>query len=121
MATTSKIDEICPSNVAAEKIVLSLADIDVTPTAHVAFEIAVDYSGAGTVGISLPIELVFQGPIAGQRQRRIFERALPSNILLTPSSGGRHFILVRELYHNRWQGQLFVDVEGEDVQQSEDR
>jgi hypothetical protein len=64
---------------------------------------------------------VFQGPLAGQRQRRLFEHALPSSVLLTPRSGGRHFILIRELHHNRWQGRLFIDVAGDDVQQSEDR
>jgi len=121
MTTSARIDEICPNDVGAEKIVLSLDVLDVKPLAHVPFAVNVDYSSAGAIGITMPIELVFQGPIAGQRFVRLFNRSLPSSLLLTPKSGGRHLVLLRELFHNRWQGQLFVDVEGEDIQQSEDR
>lgn len=121
VTASARIDELCPTDVGASKITMSLDVLDVTPLAHVPFQVNVDYSGAGSVGISLPLELVFQGPIAGQRVRRLFTRSAPSSLLLTPSSGGRYFILLRELFHNRWQGQLFVDVQGEDMQQSEDR
>jgi hypothetical protein len=121
MTTAARIDELCPVDIGAQKIVLSLATIDSKPLAHVPFALNVDYSSAGSIGITMPVELIFQGPIAGQRFKRTFSRSLPSSLLLTPQSGGRHLVLLREMYHNRWQGQLFVDVEGEDTQQSEDR
>lgn len=121
MTIAAIIDEICPVDVGASKIILTMDVLDVKPLAHVPFSVNVDYSNAGSIGISMPVELVFQGPIAGQRYRRVFSRSLPSSLLLTPKSGGRHLVLLRELFHNRWQGQLFVDVEGEDMQQSEDR
>lgn len=118
---TARIDEICPPDVGAMKLKLTLDNPDAELLAHVPFQVNVDYSGAGQVGVALPLELVLQGPIAGQRKRRLFTRSRPSNLLLTPDTGGRHFILLRELFHNRWQGQLFVDVQGEDLQVSEDR
>jgi hypothetical protein len=121
MTTSASIDELCPADVGEKRIVLSLDVIDSKPLAHVPFAVNVDYSKAGTAGIVMPIELVFQGPLAGQRYQRVFSRTLPSSLLLTPRSSGRHLVLLRELFHNRWQGQLFVDVEGEDTQQSEDR
>lgn len=118
---TARIDEICPTDVGAEYIKLTLVNADENLLAHVPFQVAVDYSSAGDIGVALPLELVLQGPIAGQRIRRKFTRSAPNNLLLTPTTGGRHFILLRELFHNRWQGQLFVDVQGDDLQISEDR
>lgn len=118
---TARIDEICPSTVGLQKIVLQLSETDVQLLAHVPFQVDVDYSGADPEGISLPLELVMQGPIAGQRIRRLFTHSKPSRLLLTPITGGRHFILLRERFHNRWQGQLYIDVLGEDLQLSEDR
>jgi hypothetical protein len=118
---TARIDEICPTDVGAEKIGLQLDNADAQLLAHVPFQVNVDYSKALPQGVTLPLELVLQGPIAGQRKRRLFTRSAPSSLLLTPDSGGPHFILLRELFHNRWQGQLFVDVQGEDLQVSEDR
>lgn len=118
---TARIDEICPPEVGEMRLKLTLDSPDAQLLAHVPFQVNVDYSGALPEGVNLPLELVLQGPNAGQRKRRLFQRSRPSTLLLTPDSGGRHFILLRELFHNRWQGQLFVDVVGEDLQTSEDR
>lgn len=117
---TRLIDEICPPDVGEEKLGLQL-DSDESLFAHIPFQVNIDYSNTLPAGTTLPIEVVIQGPTAGQRSRRLFTRSRPSSVVLTPTTGGRHFILVRELFHNRWQGQLFVDVEGEDLQVSEDR
>lgn len=121
MTTSATIDIICPDTVGDEKISMQLDADNPTPLAHVPFAVDVDYSGVGNVGISLPIEMIFQGPVAGQLQRRVFKHSAPSSLLLTAQSGGRHLVLLREMFHNRWQGQLFVDVEGETTQISEDR
>jgi hypothetical protein len=110
---TSKIDEICPPDVGAEKIGLQLTEPDVKLLAHVPFQISIDYSKALPVGVSLPIEVTIFGPEPGLVTRDVYKRALPSTLLLKPFSGGPHFILVREMFHNKWQGRLTVDVEGE--------
>jgi len=118
---TARIDEINPPNVGEEKLRLTLDAPDAQLLAHVPFQVNVNYDDALPEGVTLPLELVLQGPQAGQRHRRLFTRSRPSSLLLTPDTGGRHFVLLRELFHNRWQGQLFVDVEGDDLQVSEDR
>ena len=118
---TARIDEINPIIVGEQRIVLQLSNPDAQLLAFVPFQIDVDYTLADPEGIVFPLELVFRGPRAGQFSRRIFSRSAPSGLVLTPTSGGTHFILFREQFHNHWQGQLFVDVEGEDLQLSEDR
>lgn len=118
---SARIDEIVPPSVGEERIRLQLAVNSGQLLAHVPFQIDVDYSRSLPEGITLPLELIVQGPNAGQYERRLFTRARPSSLLVTPRSGGRHFILLRELFHMHWQGQLFVDVEGEDLQQIGDR
>lgn len=118
---TARIDAINPPFVGEQRITLELSNPEAQLLAFVPFQINVDYSLANPEGVEFPLELVFRGPRAGQYSRRLFERSTPSGLVLTPTSGGTHFILFRELFHNRWQGQLFVDVEGEDLQISEDR
>ena len=118
---TARLEEICPDVVGEQRIVLSLDTSNPTLYAHVPFQVNVNYDAALPDGITLPLELVLQGPIAGQRKVRIFRTARPNSVVLTPTTRGQHFISLRELHHNRWQGQLFVNVEGEDLQISEDR
>lgn len=115
------IDELCPPDVGTINIGLSLDSVDQVVTANVPFQINVDTSSVGQAGVSLPLELVVQGSIAGQRTRRVFSKSIPASLLLTVTSGGRYFILLRELFHNRYQGQLFVDVLGDDTKLQETR
>lgn len=109
------IDEISPPYVGEDKLILSLNDPATALLSHVPFQVNIDYSAALPGGVKLPLELVFQGPDAGQLQRRVFERTLPESLLLVPRARGQHFILLRELFHNRWQGRLLVDVQGDDL------
>lgn len=112
--TTSKLDEICPPTVGEFKIKIQLATPDIPVVAYTSFEVDLDYSAALPEGVSLPLEVLIQGPETGQVRSKIFRKAKPIGVVLKPFSGGRHFILVRELFHNRWQGQMFVDVQGPD-------
>jgi hypothetical protein len=115
------IDEISPPYVGEDKLVLSLAEPQVALLAFVPFQVNVDYSKANPLGIKLPLELVFQGPNSRKPERRLFERARPDSLLLVPKTRGQHFILLRELFHNRWQGRLLVDVQGDDLNDGNSR
>jgi hypothetical protein len=117
---TTRIDEISPPYIGEDKLVLTLADPSLHLLAFQPFQVNIDYSATMPEGTALPMELVLQGPKAEQHKRRLFRRARPSSVILVPENRGRHFILFRELGHNRWQGRLEVDVEGDDLQ-SEDR
>lgn len=113
------IDEISPPYVGEDKLVLTLEDPQLTLLANLPFQVNVDYSATEPEGLQLPLELILQGPKAGQQTRRLFTRSLPSSLLLTPRVRGTHFILLKELFHNRWQGRLTVEVEGEDPETNE--
>ena len=117
----ASVDEISPTYVGEDRIVLTLSDPDTKILANVPFQVDVNYAAADPEGIILPLELVLHGPNAGDKQRVLFERAAPSSVLLVPRVRGRHTILLKELFHNRWQGRLTVNVEGEDLQTGEER
>lgn len=118
---TARIDELAPAYIGEDKITLQLDDPAVSLVAFEPFQVNIDYTATEPYGLQLPLELVLQGPRAGQHHRRLFHHSRPSSVILIPEQGGRHFILFRELYHNRWQGRLMVDVDGEDLQTGEER
>lgn len=117
-----KIDEISPADIGEDKLVLQLADPSATIQIFIPFEICVNYDATEPEGVVLPLELVIRGPRPGQETRRKFTRSRPERLLVTPTTRGQHFVLLRELFHNRWQGRMTVEVIGEDLQtEAEDR
>jgi hypothetical protein len=118
------IDEISPPYIGEDKITLALADPAAAVLAFVPFQITVDYSASleeePKVGLVLPLELIFQSP-TGSYVRTLFERSKPSSLLLVPRRRGDHLILLREMFHNRWQGRLIVSVQGDDLNNGETR
>lgn len=114
------IDEISPTYVGEDRIVLSLSDPQTPLLAFVPFQVDIDYAKTQPGGLVLPLELVFQAP-SGVMQRRVFERSAPASLLLVPRTRGRHLVLLRELFHNHWQGRLEVDVQGDDLNTGEVR
>ena len=117
----ASVDEISPPYVGEDKLVLALADPQASILANVPFQVDVDYSAAEPNGLELPMVLILQAPDGSETVNRKFSRSFPSSLLLKATMRGQHFILLRELYHNRWQGRLIVDVEGEDLQTGEER
>lgn len=109
------VDEISPATIGEDKIGLALEDPLVTIQTFTPFGVSIDYSATLPEGLRLPLELIVSGPKAGQLDRRVFRDALPSSVTIKPTVRGRHSILFREMYHNRWQGRLTVEVEGEDI------
>jgi hypothetical protein len=119
---SARIDEIAPAYVGEDRIVLTLDDPNIEILAFQPVQINIDYAGTEPEGTVLPMELVLAGPLTGQHKRRLFTRARPSSVIVVPEwQGGEHFVLLRELGHNLWQGRLLFDVEGEDLQRSEER
>lgn len=115
------IESISPTYIGEDRVSLSLSDPAATILAFVPFQVDVSYAGADPEGIVLPLELVFQAPSGKVIQRTVFSRSAPSSLLLVPRSRGQHFVLLREMFHNRWQGRLLVDVQGEDLSNGETR
>lgn len=117
----ANLEELSPSYVGEDRIALTLADPQVPILANVPFQVNVDVSATLPEGLVLPIELVVSGPSTGQYKRRLFTKSVPNSLLITPTVRGSHFILIRELFHNRWQGRLTVEVRGDDLQPGQQR
>ncbi len=109
------IDDISPTYIGEDRIALALADVNTAVLAFVPFQVDVNYTAAMPEGLVLPLELVFQAPSGEVVTRKIFERTRPSSLLLVARQRGQHFVLLREQFHNRWQGRLVVDVQGDDL------
>jgi len=109
------LDELAPMTVGATALTLSLADAVTTPLAFRAVDISVDYTGAGSDGVALPLEMIVTGPSAQSFYRHVFRRSVPSTITFTPREGGEFHVLLREVGHNRLRGKLRVAVAGDRV------
>ena len=74
-----------------------------------------DYSDADPDGVILPIEIVIQ-PKFGDGTgyiRQVFSRVVPKNFTFKATGAGAYLILIRELFHNQWQGRKVIQVEGD--------
>jgi hypothetical protein len=110
-------DEICPSIVGEPLIRLSV-DPRAPARAHYPIDILVDYSACEPAGVSLPLEMLVtidpgDGPSRHAFRRKIFRRIAPGQLTVTPAEGGRMHVTFREVFHNRWWGELVVEVAGE--------
>lgn len=105
-------EEICPGYVGDERLTLELARPLEPPTAFRVVEVLVGYAE----GTSCPIEFSVSGPTIAKNRSRIYRRRPPRSVSFIPREGGAHLVRVRELTHNRWYGQLVIDVIGETEQ-----
>lgn len=106
-------EELSPGYIREKRFDLTL---DPSITAVRAFQaclINVSYARAQPGGIMLPLLLEVQGPSPESYQRRVFQRVAPASLIFTPREGGPHKVSLREVAHNRWWGNLALDVAGE--------
>ena len=113
------VDDICPSYVWTKRIKLAPATTD-APRAFNAIDLTVgidtvaDADGVlARVGLMLPLELTVTSPSAENFFRHVYRRFIPSAVTFTPHEGGRHRVVLREVFHNRFFGALDLDVAGE--------
>jgi hypothetical protein len=114
---TTSHDEICPPYIGEQRFTLSL----VSTAAIQAFsrqQLTIDYSGAEPDGVVLPLEMIVQGPSRSSYQRRVYSRAKPTSLFITPREGGPHLVLLREFAHNKWWGRVTLNVEGPSLENS---
>lgn len=121
MTVSVTIDQISPPTVGEDRIALTLAEPNVALMAWQPFQVNVNYAATEPEGVIVPMELVLQGPNPPDHKRRVFTRSPPSSFVLVPETKGPHFVLLRELGHNRWQGRLLIEVEGEELETGEVR
>lgn len=74
-----------------------------------------DYSDADPEGVELPITVELQPGFGdGTAYRRVvFSRFVPTTFAFKVTGAGKYFILIRERFHNNWQGRIDIEVEGD--------
>jgi hypothetical protein len=114
MASGGLLDVMLPDYVGAPaRIKLVPADIE-PARAFASVRLLVELQKeALTLGLALPLEMTVTAPSAVNFFRHIFRLTVPSEISFTPKEGGQHLVRLREVGHNKWHGELVIDVAGE--------
>jgi len=105
------LDEINPAHVGEDRIGVQLASSD-APLANTPIRVDFSYDKADPEGVVLPLEVIVSGPDEFSDERE-FRLLRPSSIEFDPPSAGSYLVLIREKFHNRWQGRLTFEVEGD--------
>lgn len=113
--STARLDRICPHYVGSGKITVQLDTATTPPYAYSATTINIDYSSTGENWVSLPIEIIIAPSSADSDGyiRKKFTDAPPESFTWRPTRPGSHLVIVRELFHNQYQGKLEINVEGD--------
>lgn len=111
------IDILSPTYVPADKIRLSLLEGIEPLLPYVPITVLVNYTGADPQGISLPLVFTVQpggtGGVTGGYRRVVYSRFSPSALTFTVPRSGTYLVTLAELFHNRWQGRLTIEVAGD--------
>jgi hypothetical protein len=111
------LDELSPATIGEDKIGLT-QDVSTIAQVGKVLQIDVDYSAVDLIGgVSLPIDVIVQGPTEAGFLARVYRNYKPVSISFVPVEAGDHLVLIREQAHNRWVGRLIVTVAGDPFQQ----
>ena len=78
-----------------------------------------DFDNHHPGGVVLPLILQVQ-PAFGRGVgyfEKVFRKTRPNSFAFSVPSAGQYLVLLRECFHNRWQGRLLIQVEGEEFTQ----
>lgn len=111
-------DRVSPAFVGEDRIGITidqdslLAGVLVTNRAITA---RFDYGATAPEGVTFPIIVELQPGFGdGDSYRRVvFERFVPETFAFKVTDAGKYFILIHERFHNRWQGRIDIEVEGD--------
>jgi hypothetical protein len=112
------IDSISPIYVGSDKIVVTL-DENSSRLAFSPVTVNFDYSAALPADIVLPLEVVVQpafspGGDGGGFRSKTFRKNRPTSYTFNPPAAGTYLIVIRELFHNQWQGRFEVVIAGDE-------
>lgn len=117
--TDELIDIISPRDIGADKIVITVDPSSEPLLSSSAITLNFDYSAASPGGVVLPLQFVLQ-PTFG-RGVGYFEKEFrldrPSSFTFRVPGAGQYLALLRECWHNSWQGRLLLDIGGEQFSQ----
>ena len=112
------LDTLSPTYVGADRISLEVDTSSEPLQPFKPITINIDYTDGGEAGIHVPIETIVQpggdkGGDAYGYHYKVHRRTPPDTITFTVPSAGLYLVVVREIHHNRWQGRLEINVEGD--------
>lgn len=116
----SRIDDISPRFVGEDRITVTLDPTSDPPFVERPITVNFDYSAADVDGGVVPPLTVKVRPTFGDGTGAIdktFSGPRPSSFTFRLFGAGRHLIVIKESAHNRWQGRLEIDVQGEEFSQ----
>jgi hypothetical protein len=115
-----RIDIISPTTLGEDKIKITLSPLSDPAFVESPITVDFDYSEAdeeGGLRFPINVEVIPAFGDGTGYQREEFRRSRPSSFSFRAAGAGEHLILIKESAHNKWQGRLLIDVEGEEFTQ----
>lgn len=116
---TDQLDIISPTNVGADRITITVDPVSEPLLAQRIITLNFDYGDTAPGGVVLPLILQVQpafGRGAGYFEQ-VFRKRRPNSYAFALPSAGLWLVVLRECFHNRWQGRIQLDVGGEEFSQ----
>jgi len=108
------LDELSPRYIGEDRLKLSLGEEEAVLQAFRSIVVHVDYTATLPQSVVPPLVLEVSGPSVTSYHRRVFKRP-PASFVFTPLEGGPHTVTFREAAHNRWWGNLKLQIDGEQL------
>jgi hypothetical protein len=107
------INKIAPSFIGEQRLTLALRDLNVKPRVGLVLVLVVDYGACEPEGVVLPLVYTVTQPDGTKLVERLFELVPPTVVDFVPEVSGQHMVRIGEAFHNRWWGDTFITVVGD--------
>ena len=111
------VDMLAPTYVSETRIDLALLPDQEPLRPNVPITVSVSYTRTKPNGIELPLVFVVQpagaGGAAGGYREVYYRVVAPDALTFTVPGPGEYLVSLTEVFHNRWQGRLVVNVTGD--------
>jgi hypothetical protein len=108
---------LAPTYVSETRIDLALLPDQEPLRPNVPITVSVSYARTAPNGIALPLVFVVQpsgaGGAAGGYKEVYYRVVAPDALTFTVPGPGEYLVSLTEVFHNRWQGRLVVNVTGD--------
>lgn len=114
-----QLDTISPSNLGSDMITITIDPVSLPLLAQRVITLDFDYSKTAPGGVVLPLILQVQ-PAFGRGVgyfEHVFRDHRPNSYAFALPSAGQWLVVLRECWHNAWQGRLLLEVGGEEFSQ----
>jgi hypothetical protein len=111
------VDILAPTHVGESRLDIALLPGQEPLRPNVPITVSVGYDRALPQGVQLPLVFIVQpggaGGAAGGYREMYYRVVAPTTLTFTVPGPGAYLVSLTEVFHNRWQGRLVVNVEGD--------